>query len=304
MKRILAILLLAGLCCGASLLSQQTPIYTQYMFNPFIYNPALAGVAPYYQIRSNHRFQWIGIKDPPVTNTLSFQGPHSKLPMGFGGYLYNDVTGPTSKTGLTGSYAYNIAVGASLRLSMGMSAGIVQYRVDGTQIKFKEQEPNLAILDGIQSSYVPDANFGLYLYSDQLYVGFSTAQLINTKLKLTNSENGLNKLTTHFFLTGGYRYEINTNLEIEPSVMVKGTLPTQIQADIGARATYRHKAWFGMSFRSQDAVSFLIGYIQDEKIYVGYSYDYTVTGLQKYNSGSHEIMIGYRFNDLKGTGEE
>jgi len=291
--------LLIGLIQITGVFGQQTPIYTQYMFNPFIYNPAFAGVDPYYQIRSNHRFQWIGIKDPPVTNTLSFQGPHSSLPMGFGGYLYHDVTGPTSKTGLTGSYAYNIGLTESLRLSMGMSAGVIQFKVDGTQIQFKEAEPTLAIADGIQSSYVPDANFGVYLYADNYYAGFSTSQLINTKLKLTNDQNGLNKLKSHFYFIGGYKYEINTNFKIEPSLMVKGTAPEQIQADINTRLIYQEKGWLGFSYRSQDAVSFLLGYIQEERIYIGYSYDFTITSLNKYNSGSHEIMIGYRFNDLK-----
>jgi type IX secretion system PorP/SprF family membrane protein len=299
MNRKTIVILVTGLTWTVCMYGQQTPIYTQYMFNPFIYNPAVAGVDPYYQIRSNHRFQWIGIKDPPVTNTLSFQGPHSSMPMGFGGYLYNDVTGPTSKTGLTGSYAYNIGLTESMRLSMGISLGIIQFRVDGTQIQFKEAEPTLAIVDGVQSSYVPDANFGAYLYSENYFAGFSTSQLINTKLKLTNDENGLNKLRSHFYFIGGYKYEINTNFKIEPSLMVKGTAPAQLQADVTARVIYQERGWLGVSYRSQDAVSCLLGYIHEERIYIGYSYDFTVTSLKKYNSGSHEIMIGYRFNDLK-----
>jgi len=297
MKRIRCIVLILIIAGQAVLIAQQTPIYTQFMFNPFVYNPAVAGIDPYYQIRSNHRFQWIGIKDPPVTNTLSFQGPHAKLNMGYGGYLYNDVTGPTSKTGLTGCYAYNVGITETLRLSMGLSMGIIQYRVDGTQITFKETDN--AVEKGIHSSFVPDANFGLYLYTGKYYVGFSTAQLVNTKLKLTNEKNGLNKLKTHFYLIGGYLFDINTNFQIEPSILLKGTAPSQFQADINTRLIYQNKGWLGISFRSQDAVSFLLGYIHKNKIYIGYSYDFTITDLRKYDSGSHEIMIGYRFNDIK-----
>ena len=297
MKRVYYILLFILLTCQAFVKAQQTPIYTQFMFNPFMYNPAIAGIDPYYQIRSNHRFQWIGIKDPPVTNTLSFQGPHARLNMGYGGYLYNDVTGPTSKTGLTGSYAYNVGLTENLRLSMGLSMGIIQYRVDGTQITFKE--PESGVEKGIHSSYVPDANFGLYLYHSKYYVGFSTAQLVNTKLNLTNEKNGLNKLKSHFFVMGGYIYEINTNFKLEPSILLKGTAPSQFQADINTRIMYQNKGWLGVSFRSQDAFSVLLGYIHENKIYIGYSYDFTITDLRKYDSGSHEIMIGYRFNDIK-----
>ena len=110
------------------------PHYTQYMFNNFVVNPAVAGTYDYFQIRTNHRFQWVGLLDPPMTNSISFYGPHAKLPMGYGGYVYNDVTGPTSRTGVTGAYAYNIAVTGDIRLSMGLSASIMQYRVDGTQL--------------------------------------------------------------------------------------------------------------------------------------------------------------------------
>lgn len=297
MRRILHTTLLAVLISPAVMKAQQTPIYTQFMFNPFMYNPAVAGIHPYYQIRSNHRFQWIGIKDAPVTNTLSFQGPHARLNMGYGGYLYNDVTGPTSKTGLTGSYAYNVGITDALRLSMGMSLGIIQYRVDGTQISFKEPETDIE--KGIHSSYVPDANIGLYLYSDKYYAGFSTAQLINTKLKLTTGQNGVNKLKNHFYFVGGYAFTINENFQIEPGFMLKGTAPAQIQADINTRVVYQNKGWLGISFRSQDALSVLLGYIHENKIYIGYSYDFTITELRKFDSGSHEIMIGYRFNDIK-----
>ena len=118
MKRVTTIIPILLLACTTVLRGQQLPHYTQYMFNDFIINPA--GVHNYYQIRTNHRFQWVGLVDPPMTNSISFYGPHAKLDMGYGGAIYNDVTGPTSRTGITGSYAYNIAVTDEIRLSMGI----------------------------------------------------------------------------------------------------------------------------------------------------------------------------------------
>ena len=299
MKRIVVILtsLIALVAFTGRVSGQQSPMYTQYMFNKFIYNPAVAGTNNYYQIRSNHRFQWIGIPDAPLTNTLSFYGPHAKLPMGYGGYIYYDVTGPTSKAGLTGSYAYNIAITDDIRVSMGVSFGIMQFKVDGGQVQLKDKSD--LSLQGTVNSIVPDANFGAYLYADNFYAGFSTSQLINTKLKFYEGASSLNKLKSHFYLTGGYIYEINNQFTVEPSLMLKGTAPKQLQIDFNARVTYLDMVWAGLSFRSRDALSFLIGYTYDNKIYIGYSYDFTVTDLRKYNSGTHEIMIGYRFNDIK-----
>ncbi|KPK87527.1 MAG: hypothetical protein AMS27_02190 [Bacteroides sp. SM23_62_1] len=278
--------------------AQQSPMYTQYMFNKFLYNPAVAGIDPFFQIRSNHRFQWVGISDPPITNSISYYGPHGNLPMGYGGYIYYDVTGPTTKAGATGAYAYNVGITGDIRLSMGVSVGIMQYRVDGTQINLKDPSDQ-ALEEAIYSSIVPDANFGVFMYTENYWAGFSTSQLINTKVKLYEQKTGLNKLKAHFYLTGGYLFVINNDFKIEPSLILKGTAPVQIQLDLNTRVIYQDMVWLGLSVRTRDALSLLIGYAYDNKIHIGYSYDFTITDLRKYNSGTHEIMIGYRFSDIK-----
>jgi len=279
--------------------AQQIPHYTQYMFNNYVINPALAGTHNYYQIKSNHRFQWVGINDPPLTNTLSIYGPYKTTDMGFGGYLYSDVTGPSSRMGLNGSYAYNIAISDDIRLSMGISIGLIQYKIDGTQITLKDPT-DMTLLESIYSAYVPDASLGLYLYSSNFFVGFSATQLISNKLKLYEIKSGLSKLKSHFYLTGGYKYFINRDLAIEPSLMLKGTSPVFIQLDVNTKVIYQNRAWLGLSFRTQDAISILMGYMHENKIYFGYSYDFSISNIRKYNSGSHEIMIGYKFNIIPG----
>ena len=295
MKRyILILIILTGLGLKSS--GQQVPLYTQYMFNKAIYNPAVAGVDPYFQIRSNHRFQWTGMTDAPLTNALSFYGPHRSRPMGYGGYIYHDITGPTSRTSITGVYAYNIEIMPGIRLSMGLSAGVMQYRVDGTQITLKDPtDPDL--LGVVETDWVPDANIGAYLYHNDFWVGISTAQLVNTKLKLFGSDG--NRLKTNYFLTGGYIWEINQDWKLEPSAMLKGTAPKAIQFDINTRVIWQEMVWGGLSYRTGDAISVLIGYSYEERIYFGYSYDITLSGLRQYNTGTHEIMFGYRFNNIK-----
>jgi len=281
-----------------SLKAQQSPHFTQYMFNDFVINPAVAGTNDYYQIRSNNRFQWVGITDPPLTNTLSFYGPHGKLPMGFGAYFYNDVTGPTSRTGITGSYAYNIEMNRDMRLSGGLSFGLMQYKLDGTQVNPKDLT-DLAIQPIVSSSYIPDAAIGFYLYAKNFYAGFSTNQLLNNKMNFYDAKTGLNRLKSHFYLTGGYKYEINRDFTVEPSAIIKVTSPRTFQFDLTGRVIYQEMFWGGLSFRMNDAISVLLGYNYEDKFSFGYAYDMGVNGLRKFNSGSHELMIGYRFNDIK-----
>jgi type IX secretion system PorP/SprF family membrane protein len=298
MRKNTTILLLALIAGSGSLWGQQMPQYTQYMFNDFVINPAIAGVHNYYQIRTNHRFQWVGLTDPPLTNSISFYGPHEKLDMGYGGYIYNDVTGPTSRTGFTGAYAYNIAINTEIRLSMGIYLSMMQYRIDGTQLNPKDvSDPS--ILNMVSTSYMPDAGLGAYLYAEEFYVGLSLAQLLNNNVKIYENKDGLNRLKTHMNLTGGYRYEIDRDWSLEPSVMIKGAAPRELSFDITARVDWKKMVWGGVSYRLQDAVSILIGYSYEETFLFGYAYDIGITALRKYNTGTHEIMIGYRFNDIK-----
>ena len=298
MKRIIVIFICILLLAPAGLQSQQLPHFTQFMFNDYVLNPAVAGTKDYYQVRSNSRFQWAGIVDAPQTISLSLNGPHSTRPMGFGGYLYNDVTGPTSRTGLYGTYAYNIAIKGEVRLSMGLSFGIMQNKIDGTEITL--HDPNdLAMQGGVTSTVVPDASVGLYFYASNWYAGFSAFQLFSNNLKVYDEKNGLNKLKSHFYLLGGYQYDINDQFSIEPSVILKAMSPVPIQIDLNAKVTYQEMVWLGFSYRSKDAASVLVGYIHDKRYYFGYSYDFSTSDIRNYNSGSHEIMIGIRFTSLR-----
>jgi len=298
MRKVTTTILILIMAVTTAVRAQQLPHYTQYMFNDFVINPAVAGVHNFYQIRTNHRFQWVGLVDPPMTNSIAFYGPHAKLDMGYGAYIYNDVTGPTSRTGLTGSYAYNIAVTSDIRLSMGISASIMQFRVDGTQLDPKDVS-DIAILESVSTSYLPDAGIGLYLYADNFYVGLSAAQLLNNSIKIFDNKNGLNRLKTHINLIGAYRLDLGEQWILEPSVMVKGTAPKELNVDVTAKIEWNRTLWAALSYRYNESVGVLLGYSYDETLFFGYAYDIGISTLRKYNTGTHEIMIGYRFKNIK-----
>jgi len=282
---------------------QQMPQYSQYMFNDFIINPAIAGVHDHYQIRTNHRFQWAGMNDPPITNSIAFYGPHSKMDMGFGGSIFTDITGPTSRTGVSGSYAYNILLFNDIRLSAGLSFSILQYRVDGTQFDFEvlQDQFDPVIQPIVSTNYLPDAATGIYIYGDDFYAGISSAQLLNNKLHIFNLDDavGINRLKTHVFITGGYRYEVDPEWVIEPSAIVKLSAPKQYKFEATARVEWMRMVWLGVGYRMHEAVNIIAGYNYSDKFYFGYSYDIGVSHIRFYNSGSHEIMIGYKFDNLK-----
>ncbi len=299
MKRKLLFLLTGILLIGSfAAKAQQDYQLTLYMLNPFIYNPAIAGTHNYYQIRSNHRFQWVGMTDPPVTNAISAFGPHSKKDMGFGGNLLYDVTGPTSRMQINGVYAYNIALTNEIRLSMGLAAGVMQYKVDGTKIKLAEDDDPV-LQSTIYSKIAPDASLGVYVWNTEFFGGFSVKQLLNNKIKIGEGDKGISKLKSHFYLMGGYRYTINREWAIEPAVIVKKVVPAPYQVELNCKVIYDKVFWGGLSFRSSDAISVILGYTYDRKIFFGYTYDIGLNDMRKYNSGSHEVCIGYNFNAIR-----
>lgn len=301
------IYLLLTLCTGmlGNLMAQQSPVFTQYQFNDFIINPALAGVNDYYQIRLTHRSQWVGVKDAPRTYALSAYGPHKSMPMGWGGYVFSDATGPTSKNGLYGAYGYQVPLQADMNLSFGLSIGIIQYRIDINKIDFNKQEEEIATLPQYKNNFIrPDASAGVYFYSSRYYAGLAVDQLFNSKIVLERSEidttdGTFSRLKSHFTLHGGYKFNINRDFDGEPSMLIRATAKARPQAEITARGIYRKMAWLGVSFRTNDAVGILAGYNYLDQIYIGYSYDIIVNKLRKGSGGSHEVMIGARFNKIR-----
>jgi type IX secretion system PorP/SprF family membrane protein len=288
----------------SNLFGQQTSLYTQYMFNPFLLNPAIAGTTNYFQIRSTNRFQWAGFPDGPVLNSLSLFGPVSakNMDMGYGGSVYIDATGPTSRTGINGAFAYNIPLNDEIHLSFGVALGLMQFKIDGTQLtgdrKMRDVEPNGDVYS-VQSFFQPDGKLGVYLYRTDFQVSFSADNLFNNKFDIDPNGGGISKLKRHYYLLGTYTYIFNRTWSAEGSAIFKAVTPVPVQMDMSARVIYQRTAWFGISFRTQEAFSVLLGYIFSKRIYVGYSFDYNLSSIQNYSLGSHEIMLGYRFNSLK-----
>ncbi|MBI5219815.1 MAG: type IX secretion system membrane protein PorP/SprF [Bacteroidia bacterium] len=298
MKRIIFISALLVILWTDGMFAQQLPQYTQYIFNEYIINPAVAGRDDYFQAKANYRYQWAGIVDAPRTYILSLYGPHKTKDMGYGGYVFNDVTGPTSRTGINFSYSYILKLSDSLKLSLSLAAGFLQYKIDGTKINMLDiQDPS--IQNRIYTALVPDATFGAYLYAPKYFFGLSAQQLLNNKLDLYTGDNGMNRVKNHFFAYGGYKYAINSDFDVEPSLLLKVMMPVPPQLDITVKGAYKKMVWLGASFRTSDAIGLMAGYNYQNQIYFGYSYDISTSSIKKYNSGTHEFMITARFNKIK-----
>jgi type IX secretion system PorP/SprF family membrane protein len=296
MKRSI-IFIFALLMIGGAAIAQQLPQFTSYQLNPFSYNPAFAGVDGTTQMNALIRNQWAGVNEAPETNVLNAYGLLHNEKMAIGGTAFKDAAGPDSRVGLSASYAYHLKVSDKMNLSLGLSLGLLQYRLDHTVIiPFDDGDP--VFNSGILSSVVPTASFGAYLHGQDFYVSFAAPQILSSSFNVTDDlDNGLlfGGLTNHFFLGGGYVKELSSDFDLEPSVLLMYAQPAPIAIDVMTKVTYKDYIWSAVSYRLGDALSLYIGYDISDQFYIAYGHDFVVSELSSATSGSNEFKLGFRF---------
>ncbi len=294
MKKLLVILFVFGI---GSIYAQQLPQYSQYILNRYVINPASAGSENYFLGQTNYRTQWEGVQDAPRTYILSVNGPLKNKNMGIGGYLFTDVTGPTRRNGFSLSYAYHLKLNESLKLSMAVNGGLLQYAIDGSEISLEdESDPIRSNIN--EKNLFPDAGFSLYLYADDYYFGASAPQLIQNEIDFKKSlVDPTGRLVNHYFITAGYVYGINSDFDVEPNFLLKYVKPLPLQYEFTLRGIYQEKLWLGLSYRQKDAYVLMAGYNLHGNLAIGYSYDIIQSDLQNYSTGSHELMLSIKFNN-------
>ncbi|MBH83436.1 MAG: hypothetical protein CMP70_02020 [Flavobacteriales bacterium] len=286
-------------CFSALTKAQQLPMYSQYITNDFVLNPAIAGSKPYFPLQINSRTQWSGLgKIAPKTNTLSYHMPVAYESIGIGAIVMQDETGPYSQIGVTLSFAYHMQLDEDdvTRLSLGLSGLITQHNLKQDDLIFHNPDPEF---QGSYSKMVPDASFGAYLYSENFSLSASAHQLFESTFKKSVQDIfGDNSKVRHYFAHASYRIDVHSDLAIEPSLLVKSTEASPTQLDLNARAIIDNNYWAGLSLRSSQSLVFLAG-LHMRSMFLSYSYDYGISSLSSVGSGSHEISLGFNINDKR-----
>ncbi len=313
MTRILyAVILIMILPLGLN--AQQMPLYSQYVMNSYMINPAITGSDGYTSFSLTARQQWLGFKDAPANFSVSGQTrllkrsyiikrtdinrsslkPSTKGRVGLGGFIYNDRNGAVERTGLQGSYAYHIFV-KETQFSFGISAGIFQFRIHEDELTFLDEgDPIAGSLKNV--IYVPDANLGFYIMSPKYFAGLSVNQLFQSYLRLGNRALEEFKMERHYYLLGGCKIELNQDYHIEPSFLLKFTEKLALQADVGAKVYFRDNYWGGASIRTDGDIILTCG-VRVKQMYFGYAFDYSLSRIRKFSYGSHEVVLAVKFGD-------
>lgn len=314
MRKLLAILsfsILAGVAYG-----QQLPLYSQYLYNRFLINPAVAGSDGYTSLNLTAREQWVGYSGAPRTFSFSAQTrilkksyilrqtklrrevfrPATDGRVGLGGYVFSDKNGLIQRTGFQFSYAYHLWLQNSTQLSFGLALTGYHYKINEQQIDFEDpNEPwmNNNLRRGI---FVPDATFGAYILNAKYCFGFSADQLFEASAKIANNAYENFRVNRHYYLFGAYDLEIDHGSVLQPSFLLMTSEQLMPQADIGLSYVYENNFWAGLAYRTSGAIIANIG-VKHENMFFGYAFDFTMQEIQRVTYGTHEITMAVKFGD-------
>lgn len=301
---------------------QQDAMYTKYMFNSLVYNPAYAGSNGHMAIALLYRKQWWNIPGGPSTQTFTIHSPMKNERVGLGFSLVNDVIGPTKAIDANLSYSYHLPLGKQAKLAVALQGGIINWRADWSKLEtedpqddaFSEVQPNL---------WLPNFGAGLYFYTKKFYLGFASPKLIEYDLRNDNLNTTIwAKQYRHYYLSSGAALPLNGDaLVFKPSILIKniGLLssfnknevyhnigaPTEIDIDVSFM--FYQTFWFGVAFRtavealagdssSYDSFDIWAAYYLANGLRIGAAYDYPLTEVRQSTQGAFEIMLGYEFN--------
>lgn len=288
------ILIIAFWAISFSLLAQQDPQFSQNMHNHITVNPGFAGVRGTWVVSGIYRNQWQGMEGAPETYAFSVDAP---LRIGYadGGVglnLMSDRLGMQTHLHLMLNYAYKLKFSFGV-MSVGAKIGIVNSKIEGEYHFVEGGDSNDPALNKEEVSKIMfDAGMGVFLSGDRYYAGVAVSHL--TRPEMTVGETGRFFWTRHLFLTGGYAFHLSPQWKLQPSVFMKTDF-ISAQYSINSNFIYNERYWGGVSYRYEEAVSFMGGVELKNGLNVGYSYDWNTGNVGRHLGGSHEVTLSYSF---------
>ena len=293
MKTIRESILVLFIAVAFTTVAQQDPQYTQYMYNQAVINPAYAGSKDGVSLVSLYRNQWTGFEGAPKTMTFSGHSPIGEN-IGIGLSFISDKLGPVKENNIYADVSYTINITRKTKLAFGAKTGFTLHNI-GLYSDVVTQESNDDAFSEDSNSSTVNVGLGLFLYSDNYYVGASIPNMLkSTHLDANGSEYGTEEL--HYFLTAGYVFQLTENTKFKPSFLVKSELESALSFDVNANFLFYDKFEIGASYRNEDSFSGLVGFAFSENIRIGYAYDHILTDINVEAKASHEVFLQFDLN--------
>ena len=290
-----ALLALGGL---ADATAQQDPHYTQYMYNMNVINPAYAGSKENLSFALLYRKQWVEIEDSPTTMTFSGSSPVGKN-VGLGLSVINDKIGPVEETNAYADFSYTLNLGGEHRLALGLKAGATFHNVGLYSDIGESNVPDPgdpAFSENVNNTFF-NIGAGFFYCTQKYYLAFSVPNMLKSKhldYKPANSQFGSE--VSHYFLTGGYVFQLNDNLKMKPSFMIKSAFDVSPSIDGSLNFLFFERFEIGATYRIDDSFGAMVNYAITPNLRLGYAYDHIVSDLDVTTPASHEIMLLFDLN--------
>lgn len=291
---------LVFLCCVLGLVlstpvqAQQEPQYTQYMYNTQVINPAYAGSRGSLSVLGLYRTQWVGLDGAPQTANFSLNSPVGLQGIGLGLGVLHDEIGPQTASQVTADISYTIQLNDNdLKLAFGIKAGMNMMDINGEKLNwYNPNDPTYNFI--VRHKTKPVIGAGFFLYDENWYVGLSSPNFLSTEY-YDDTKVSVYNAHTHFYLSGGYVFQVSENLKLKPSVILKTIIGAPMSADVSLNAMFSEIFTLGAGYRFESNASFsaLAGVQITNQLLIGYAYDLQTGALQHYNSGSHEIFLRF-----------
>lgn len=297
MKNILILVLIFS--CILSF-SQQDAQFTQYMYNTSNVNPAYAGSRNVLSIFGLHRTQWVGLDGAPVTNNININTPiGSNIGVGFG--IVNDKIGVSDENNISADFSYTIQALDNYKLAFGLKASANILNVDFSRLNYKVPDASFDV--NVNNKFSPNIGAGLYLYSNNTYIGLSVPNFLETRhydrTSTINSQRVTAQEKMHYYFIAGHVFDLSESVQFKPSILTKIVQGAPLQIDASANFMINEKFILGAAYRWSAAASLMAGFQINESWLIGYGFDLETTRLKAYNSGSHEIFLRYELPKQK-----
>jgi len=268
---------------------------SQYMMHQPFVNPAAIGSYRTLNGAGLFRQQWVGLEGAPSIQAFNVNSPLGTTNGNAGFSVVRDQIGVNNRIDISGTYAYNISISPNSRLALGLSGMAVLNQSNFSQATVNDANDPLFAND-TRMHVLPNFQYGMYYYTNKFYVGLSMPKLLLNSV--TSDSAGTDNASTyfdfsqmHYYLNAGYKFELNEDLDLNVSTLLKQISGAPFQVDLNAQVVFGKKFGVGVSYRTSKELVGLISYQINDMFKLAYSYDFSFSKLAAYQSGSHEIML-------------
>jgi type IX secretion system PorP/SprF family membrane protein len=272
--------------------AQQDPLYSQYMMNPLLINPAYSGMNTDLNASVMYRKQWAGFEGSPVTFNANAHISLAENKMGAGLIVLQDQIGTDKTTEITATYAYHLPLNENLKLSFGLQAGVINYYSDYGDLKFNPADARFTNT----SEWKPNFGSGFLLHNEKFMIGLSVPKMLKATSSIESFSTAL--YNQHAYLFAAYVFQLSYRIKLKPWVLARAVSGAPMSLDYAASIKIDDSYTLGLFSRNLATYGFLTQINLGDNLRFGYVFELPTKKSVGMQFTTHEITLGVRLSVL------